>query len=466
MNADPLFVRNAGTNGSTDYGDLHLQSASPAINVGSNAAVSSITTDLTGNSRIIDGTVDLGAFESGATSTATHLVISTQPANTVAGGAFSVVVEVEDQNGNIVNTDDSNVMAEIATGTPGTSLGGALTVAAHNGVATFNNLSLTTASDYTLSFSDNSLVGATSNSFTISASTPASLTISQQPGNNTAGQHISAVDVQVKDQYGNLVSGSNVTIAIGSGPSGTTLGGTLTVLTVNGVADFDNLTLNRAGTFTLSASDGSAPKVVTNSFAVTYAGPQLVFSGEPANATAGGKLSSITVETVNTTGNVITTGKSKIQLTISSGGKLIGTTNAAVKNGQAIFSKLSIQKAGTYTITASDPTFASTVSTEFTVVAAPVKKLLFDPQPGNVAQGTPFNVQVELLDKYGNLAGDGNTVALALGTHPSGATLNVTETVDDGLANFDGLTLGTPGSYTLKANDGKLGITSKKFAVS
>jgi hypothetical protein len=468
MDADPVFVRNPGTNGSTDFGDLHLQNSSPAINVGSNTAVSNITTDLMGNSRIIDGTVDLGAFESGATATATHLVISTQPASTTAGSPFSVIVEVEDQNGNIVNTDDSNVTAQIATGAPGASLGGALTIAAQNGIATFNNLSLTTASAYTLSFSDDSLAGATSNSFTISASTPASLAISQQPTNNTAGQSISAVDVQVKDQFGNLVDGSNVTIAIAGGASGAILGGTLTIPTINGVANFSNLTLNRAGTFTLSASDGSVTPAVTNSFGVTYAGPQLVFSSEPANnAVAGAKLSAITVQTVDTTGTLVTTGKSKILLTLSSGGKLLGTANATVKNGQATFSKLSIQKAGTYTITASDPSFASAISTNFTITAAAAAKLLFDPQPAGVVHGTPFNVQVELIDRYGNLAGNGSTATLALGSHPKTATaLNSSDVVSNGLADFDAITLDTAGNYTLKANDGKLKATSKKFAVN
>jgi hypothetical protein len=42
--------------------DFHLQSNSPCINAGKNAFVSSIT-DLDGNSRIVGGTVDIGAYE-------------------------------------------------------------------------------------------------------------------------------------------------------------------------------------------------------------------------------------------------------------------------------------------------------------------------------------------------------------------------------------------------------------------
>ncbi len=61
INADPLFTNPAGD-------DYHLESGSPCINVGDNNAVPpSVVTDLDGNPRIIDGTVDMGAYESPVT---------------------------------------------------------------------------------------------------------------------------------------------------------------------------------------------------------------------------------------------------------------------------------------------------------------------------------------------------------------------------------------------------------------
>jgi hypothetical protein len=89
IDADPLFVRNPdpgdgdwGTPGDNDYGDLHLQTGSPAIDAGNNTAVpAGISLDLAGNPRFINhpqpdfasgttpiGTppiVDLGAYEAG-----------------------------------------------------------------------------------------------------------------------------------------------------------------------------------------------------------------------------------------------------------------------------------------------------------------------------------------------------------------------------------------------------------------
>src|SRR5215470_3043664 len=55
FSSDPLFM-------STANNDFHLQGASPAVNVGSNAAPNLPATDFDGNPRIV-GTIDLGVYE-------------------------------------------------------------------------------------------------------------------------------------------------------------------------------------------------------------------------------------------------------------------------------------------------------------------------------------------------------------------------------------------------------------------
>jgi len=83
IDIDPAFVSIPSPG---DYGDLHLQSTSPAIDVGNNAAVpAGIITDLDGNDRIVDGdgngtaTVDMGAYEYNPSATPASTPTDTPP---------------------------------------------------------------------------------------------------------------------------------------------------------------------------------------------------------------------------------------------------------------------------------------------------------------------------------------------------------------------------------------------------
>ena len=75
----------------------------------------------------------------------------------------------------------------------------------------------------------------------------------------------------VVDANGNTITTNNsqlVTLSIASGPAGTKLLGTTTVRAVNGVADFTNLTLSLAGTYTLTATGGALTPDFSNIFTI------------------------------------------------------------------------------------------------------------------------------------------------------------------------------------------------------
>ena len=97
-----------------------------------------------------------------------------------------------------------------------------------------------------------------SNFATVATPTPAlMLAFITQPASTQAGQTMSVVRVAIQSASGALVSLSDVPITLGFGanPSAATLAGTTTQNTVEGVATFNNLSINNVGTgYTLVAS--------------------------------------------------------------------------------------------------------------------------------------------------------------------------------------------------------------------
>ena len=187
-----------------------------------------------------------------------------QPTDTTAGVAITpaVTVEIQDSLGNRVNDNTTQVTITIGLNPGGGNLTGGGAVTAVAGVATFSNLSIDKAgTGYTLVANAPSLPNPNSppsNPFDIRG--PSKLAFSVQPTTTAISVQISpAVEVQIQDSLGNLVpiATDSVTIAKGPGSPAGTLGGTLTVSAVAGVATFSNLTIDTAGSnFMLRATSG------------------------------------------------------------------------------------------------------------------------------------------------------------------------------------------------------------------
>jgi hypothetical protein len=196
---------------------------------------------------------------------ATHLVFTTQPTNGTAGSSFSVTVSVEDSSGSVLTSNDSTIRLMVQGRGRFAGDGRTMTATAVNGVATFDNLTLDKAGTYTLEASIGHRHRVTSDSFVISPNTSSSeqlVFLHRDSQYGAVNQPLRTVNVAVEDQFGNIIKTdeSSVTLSVNSGPT-TSFAGSVpspyTESTVNGIAKFNNVIFDTAGTYTLSATDSS-----------------------------------------------------------------------------------------------------------------------------------------------------------------------------------------------------------------
>jgi hypothetical protein len=216
---------------------------------------------------------------------ASQIAITTQPSTAASSGAVFAtqpVVRLRDASGNNVSQSGVTITASIASGTG--TLGGTATASTNtSGVATFTNLSITSAAGaFTLRFASGSLTPATSGTITISVPTPPTqLGITTQPSSSaTTGIAFATQPViQLRDASNNAVAQSGVVITAAIATGGGTLGGTTTATTnASGVASFGNLSIaGTAGSRTLSFSATGLTGVTSSAIAVSDPPP----SGEP-----------------------------------------------------------------------------------------------------------------------------------------------------------------------------------------
>ena len=197
-----------------------------------------------------------------------QLLIHTQPpASATAGQAFStqpVIYEV-DQYGNLETLDSSTaITATLASGNG--PLVGTTTINVSGGVATFIGLADNRAGVISLSFSGAGLDVGPSNNIFITSASFALLEIQTPPyASVTAGNPLTdPIVINEVDQYGNIETGDNSTVVTVSQASGSgTLTGTKTAKVTAGVASFDGLENDTAGTLTLQFSAPGVPAVVS-----------------------------------------------------------------------------------------------------------------------------------------------------------------------------------------------------------
>ena len=429
------------------------------------------------------------ATASGITVTQSKLVVqSTTPTTTTAGSAVSITVQAQDSTGatltsftgtvSVTSTDPT--VAQSWTYTTGTN--------SDNGQHTFN-VTLTKAGTQYVYFASPGLTSAQSSAITVTAGTATKLIFVQQPAAVTPTLLSPQPIVGIADAYGNLVGSASgtVTLSLNPNPTGAafacTNSGNLTVTTYLGQATYSGCAVSLTGSgYQLTASATGYTTAQSTAFSVT-SGPasRLAFcwgsisSGcsttAPTGSTGGTPFPvqpTIVVRDAN--GNTVTSDNATIVTlaiatagtgaTLTCTGTTSGVTSLRVTSGVASFTGCSIDKVGTYQLTATSyPYYAPATGNAFTVSPGPPARLAFTAQPAVGYAGQPFAIQpvVAITDAGGNVATTSSaTITLTLSGGTSGAVLSctggVSRTTVAGVATFTGCSINAQGSnYAITA---------------
>jgi len=387
------------------------------------------------------------------------LFFSVQPTSAAVAAAIApaVKVAIQDSAGNVVDTATSVVTLSFNTNPGSAVLNGTLSKAAVNGVATFDNLSVSAGgAGFVLKAVATGLTTAVSNSFDAFGA-PTKLGFLSQPVGSTAGGIMQQVRVAVQDANGATVTTATdqVTLALGANPGSASLNGTTTQTASNGIAYFDNLSVSAAASgYTMVASATGRTSATSNAFTVQAVGQasKLAFSVQPSNAVSGVAIApAIKVRVLDVNNALVTNSSQQITLSVQDGTALSGTVSVAAVNGEATFNNVSIAKSGTgYRLiaTATGSTITSATSGTFNITPGAQTKLGFVQNPTHVVQGQTMSpaVTVAVQDANGNTVTSAPVTSVSLALVGSGCTASAlggggaTNTIA-GVATFSSITV-------------------------
>jgi hypothetical protein len=353
-------------NGRVAFTDLRIDAAGAGqqLKVTANGFV-------TGNSSVF--TVNAGA--------ATQLLIGTQPSSSAQAGVIfpqQPAIFVLDIFGNL-RTSDNTTVVTVARSAGTDVLLGTKTATAKGGIATFTNLSYTNMETISLSFSNGTLPVLLSSPINVGPGAARKLRIIAQPSTTAAAGQAFAQQPQIRleDQYGNICTNDNATLVTASRNTGTaTLQGTTSITASAGFATFTDLNYPKAETMSIVFKGGAATNAISTNVVVkagVFTKLLLLAPGETAApGTAAGKTGIVTNQAPDTAFNVtvratddnwnFVTNATDV-ITFSSSDVVASMpTNAALVAGTKVFSVKMSESGTTNTVTASDLTDGTKVS--------------------------------------------------------------------------------------------------------
>lgn len=210
---------------------------------------------------------------------------------------------------------------------------------------------------------------------------PANVQFVVEPSNTSVGQPIAPpIQVAVKDTNGNTVPNATnaITLVLQNNPGGSTLSGTITRNAVNGIATFNDISLNMVGNgYTLAATSQGLTSSVSQAFDVPAGAPtQLVFDVQPTNVYPDQTFDPVVrVAILDSLGNRVTNATNPVSLVIGdnpNGGTLSYGGPVTPINGYASFAvhiRGTLNFGSGYSLIASSPGLPDVESQPFDVLS-------------------------------------------------------------------------------------------------
>ncbi|QIQ22228.1 invasin domain 3-containing protein [Zophobihabitans entericus] len=400
----------------------------------------------------VNGTAGTGTatvtYTAGAADITTSTIVADPTSITADGVTISTItVQLKDAQGNnlVAGGDTVTITAQgTAVGTPDTTV-----IDVGNGTYTITTKSTVTGTD-TFGFTVNSVPGTATATVTYTAGTAEATTstIVANPASITAdGVMLSTITVQLKDQFGNNLTGGTDTVTITA--QGTAVGTPETTVTNNGDGTYSITTKSTiTGTdtfgFTVNGAAGTGTATVTYT-AGAADGTTSTIVADPTSITADGvTISTITVQLKDAQGNNLTAGGDTV--TITAQGTAVGTPDTTVTdvgNGTyTITTKSTVTGTDTFGFTVNSVSGTATATVTYTAGAADGTTSTIVANPASItADGVTIStITVQLKDAQGN-----NLVA-------GGDTVTITA---------QGTAVGTPDTTVTDVGNGTYTITTK-----
>lgn len=399
-----------------------------------------------------------------------------QPGGGMAGFAwiFQPSVIIGDSHCNKVSSGAQAVTLALISGTG--SVLGTTTEFAASGLAQFSSLSMNISGVKSLQATAPGLTSATSSAFEIFHGDAHHLGFSVEPGGGAASLVWSTQpQVEIQDFYGNRVLTSQALVVLSLTNGTGVLSGSVSRMAQNGVARFNNLSLDKIGTDKeLSAVSVGLVGASSDPFTITLGAPaKLGFINHPGGGSSGVVWAvQPTVQVYDAGGNLIPTATNSISLSLSQGAGFInGTTTVPAVAGLASFSGLSISTAGANKIiTASSTGLQSALSNVFIITAGLASKLCVSAQPGGAVAGVNLSVQPKFFIGDNDctiVTSETSTISLSISSGGGSLSGPSSQAAIAGEAQFAGLSVQSAGTKIITASAaGLASVTTNSFVIT